>query len=137
MTAQKGRDLLVKLDITGQGSYRTVAGLRATGLSFSTETVNITTFESPEGWRELLAGAGTKSVTISGSGVFRDDRSDARIRELFFKGEHAKLQIVIPDFGTMAGPFQISALEYAGTFDGEVTHELTLNSAGVIGFTSV
>jgi TP901-1 family phage major tail protein len=68
MTAQKGKDLLLKLDESGGGSFETVAGLRATRLSFNSDTVDVTTAESAGNWRELLAGAGLRVAAISGSG---------------------------------------------------------------------
>ena len=81
MSVQSGRDLLVKVDLTGDGSFETVAGLRATRVSFNAETVDVTSLESTGGWRELLAGAGVKSASISGSGVFRDASTDERARQ--------------------------------------------------------
>lgn len=137
MAVQNGKDLLVKVDLTGDGQFETVAGLRATRISFNAETVDVTSLESTGGWRELLAGAGVKSAVISGSGVFRDANTDERARQIFFDGEVPAFQVVIPDFGVVQGPFQISALEYAGSHNGEASYELTLASAGVLTFTAL
>lgn len=137
MAVQNGRDLLIKMDMTGDGAFETVAGLRASRLSFNAETVDVTSLESEGGWRELLAGAGVRSASISGSGVFRDADTDARARQSFFDGEVPQFQVVIPDFGTVEGPFQITALEYAGSYDGEATYELTMASAGMLSFTAL
>ncbi|ABA78634.1 phage major tail protein, TP901-1 family [Rhodobacter sphaeroides] len=136
MSVQNGRDLLVKVDLTGSGGFETMAGLRATRIGFNAETVDVTSLESQGGWRELLAGAGVKSASISGSGVFRDAATDERARALFFAGEAPRFQVVIPSFGTVEGPFVISAIEYAGTHDGEATYEMTLASAGKLTFTA-
>lgn len=133
MTAQKGRDLLLKVH-NGTG-FETVAGLRATNLSYNAETVDATTQDSVGAWRELLAGAGLKSASIRGQGIFKDAASDATVRGLFFSAGIVDWQIIIPDFGTVEGPFQISALDYAGRHDGEVTFELALASAGALTFT--
>jgi TP901-1 family phage major tail protein len=137
MAAQNGKDLLIKLDMTGTGSFQTVAGLRATRITFNAETVDVTTLESPGRWRELLGGAGVRSAAISGSGVFRDQATDERARALFFAGEIPVFQVIIPDFGTVEGPFQITSLEYAGQHDGEAVYELALASAGAITFTAL
>lgn len=134
MTAQKGKDLLLKLDEAGSGTYVTVAGLRATRLSFNADAVDVTTAESAGRWRELLAGAGLRSAAIAGSGVFRDTASDASLRRIFFDGEVPSFQVVVPDFGTVTGPFQLTSLEYAGDHDGEATYELSLVSAGALTF---
>ena len=137
MPAQAGKDLLIKIDMDGLGQFQTVAGLRATRLSLNAETVDTTTLDSPGGWRELLAGAGVRSCALSGSGVFKDEPTSARVRALFFAGEMPRCQVVIPSFGTLQGPFQITAVEYAGSFDGEATYELTLASAGLVQFASM
>lgn len=136
MAAQNGKDLLVKVDLTGDGVFETMAGLRATRVSFNAEQVDVTTLESQGGWRELLAGAGVKSAAISGSGVFRDAGTDERARQIFFDGETPDFQVIIPDFGTVEGRFQVTSLEYAGAHDGEATYEVSLASAGALNFTA-
>ena len=135
MAAQKGKDLLVK--IADGASFVTVAGLRARRLSFNAETVDITHAESAGRWRELLDGAGIKRAAVSGRGLFKDAASDALMRQTFFDGAVKSYQIVIPDFGTVEGPFQISSLEFAGEHNGEVTYELSLESAGALTFAAL
>lgn len=137
MAVQNGKDVLVKVDLTGDGQFETVAGLRATRISFNAETVDVTSLESAGGWRELLAGAGVRSAQVSGAGVFRDAATDERARQIFFDGEMPEFQVIIPDFGVVEGPFQITAIEYAGSYNGEATYELTLASAGALAFTAL
>jgi TP901-1 family phage major tail protein len=137
MTAQKGRDLLLKIDTTGAGAFQTVAGLRANALSFNAESVDVTHQESAGAWRELLAGAGLKSANVRGQGIFKDAASDETIRGLFFNGTIRRWQVIVPDFGVIDGPFQITALEIAGRHDAEVTFELALESAGELTFTAM
>ncbi len=134
MAAQAGKDLLIKIDMDGAGRFETVAGLRATRVSLNAESVDVTSLDSPGGWRELLAGAGLRSAALSGNGVFKDAASDARMRSLFFAGEHPTCQVIIPSFGTLQGAFQLASIEYAGTHDGEATYEVSLASAGAITF---
>lgn len=132
MAAQKGRDLLLKIE-NGAG-YMTVAGLRSKRLSFNAQLVDATDAESAGRWRELLGGAGVQRAAVSGGGIFKDQASDALVRALFFAGTIAGWQIVIPDFGTVTGPFQIAALDYSGAHDGEVLFEIALESAGSLAF---
>ena len=134
MAVQNGKDLLIKIDIDGAGDFQTVAGLRASRISFNAETVDVTSLDSAGGWRELLGGAGMRSASLSGSGVFRDAATDARARAVFFAGEVPRFQVVIPDFGVVEGSFQITALEYAGSHDGEATYEMSMASAGALAF---
>ena len=136
MVAQKGKDLLLKVDSDGAGAFVTVAGLRSRTLAFNTETVDITHTESVGHWRELLAGAGVKSARVSGAGIFKDASSDETVRGYFFAGTIRDWQVIIPDFGTVEGLFQITALELAGQHDGEVAYELALESAGELTFTA-
>lgn len=135
MSAQKGKDLLLKVDSDGGGNFIAVAGLRARTLAFNAATVDITNTESAGEWRELLAGAGIKTARISGNGVFRDAQSDETVRGYFFDGVQRDWQVIVPDFGTVEGPFQVSTLEYAGQHDGEMTFDLALESAGQLSFT--
>ncbi len=132
MAAQKGKDLLLKI-FNGSG-YETVAGLRTKKLSFNAETVDITDAESVGRWRELLGGAAVQRASLSGSGLFKDQGSDEVIRNALFNGPILSWQIVIPAFGTVGGPFQITALDYYGEHNGEVTFDIALESAGVISF---
>lgn len=135
MTAQKGKDLLLKVDADGSGSFTTVAGLRARSLAFNAANVDITDQESAGRWRELLEGAGLKTARITGSGIFKDAASDETLRSYFFNGTIRSWRVVVPDFGTVEGPFQIASLEYGGQHDGEVTFDLGLESAGALAFT--
>ncbi len=137
MGAQNGKDLLIKVDLTGGGQFDTIAGLRATRISFNAESVDVTSLESQGGWRELLAGAGVKSAAISGSGVFKDAATDERARSIFFDGLTPDFQVIIPDFGIVQGPFQVTSLDYGGVHNGEATYELALASAGVLNFTAI
>ncbi len=137
MGAQNGKDLLIKVDMANDGQFTTLAGLRATRVSFNAETIDVTSLESQGGWRELLSGAGVRSVSISGSGVFRDADTDERARQLFFDSEAPSFQVVIPDFGIVEGPFMVTAIEYGGSHNGEATYELSLASAGNLSFTAI
>ena len=132
MTAQKGKDLLLKLH--NGSAYETVAGLRSRRLAFNAETVDITDSESAGRWRELLAGAGVQRASMTASGIFKDQASDEMVRAAFFSAALVEAQIVIPGFGIVAGPFQISALEYNGQHNGEVQFEIALESGGAVSF---
>jgi len=136
MAAQSGKDMLLKLDETGSGSFLTVAGLRARTLAFNAAIIDVTDAESAGRWRELLAGGGVKRASVSGSGIFKDQASDEAVRALFFAGTIRNWQLILPDFGTVAGPFQVTALEFRGDHAGEVTFELALESAGEMSFTA-
>ena len=135
MGAQKGRDLLIKID-NGAG-FVTVAGLRSKRIAFNAEIVDITHAESADRWRELLAGAGVRRASISGRGLFKDAASDALVRQAFFDGAVNNCQVVVPDFGSITGQFQIVSLEFSGEHNGEVTFDIALESAGALTFAAL
>jgi len=136
VAAQKGKDLLLKID-SGEGGFVTVAGLRTKRLAFNSETVDVTDADSAGRWRELLGGSGVQRASVSGAGIFKDAQSDGLIRTGFFSGAIAGWQLAIPGFGVVEGPFQVTALEYTGNHDGEVTFDIALESAGAISFEAI
>lgn len=133
MAAQRGKDILLKIE-GAPGVFTTVAGLRARTLSLNARTVDATDGDSAGRWRELLEGAGVKSAAVAGQGIFRDAASDALIREAFFDQSLRTWRLIVPDFGTLQGPFLIAALEYAGEHEGEATFAISLASAGQVTF---
>jgi TP901-1 family phage major tail protein len=133
MSAQKGKDLLLKLD-DGTGTFVAVAGLRTRRLSLNADSVDVTDAESTGRWRELLEGAGVKRASLAGTGIFKDAASDAMIRDVFFAGSLRSWQIVVPSFGIVAGLFQIVSLDYRGEHSAEVTFDIALESAGALIF---
>lgn len=137
MAAQKGKDLLLKVDSDGLGTLVSVAGLRSRSLAFNAETVDVTHAELAGHWRELLEGAGVKSARVTGSGIFKDASSDEIVRGLFFDGTIRAWQIVVPDFGSVTGAMQVTSFELTGRHDSEVTFEITLESAGQLSFAAV
>lgn len=136
MSAQAGRDMLVKIK-TETGAFTTLGGLRTKSLRLNARSIDVTDSESLDAWRELLPGAGTKSVEITGAGVFRDKASDALARQAFFDQSLTDFQFIIPDFGVIEGPFIIERLSYAGSYQGEASYELSLQSAGATTFSAL
>ena len=136
MTAQKGKDLLLKIDSDGTGVYITVAGLRTKTFTVNAETVDITTSESAGRWRELLDSAGTQHARIVGKGIFKNAASDVLIRQLAFQSVIRSWQVLVPGLGMIAGLFQVATLELSGQHLGELAFDITLESAGELNFTA-
>jgi len=143
MAAQKGLDVLMKIDISG--TKTTIGGLRSTSITLNDESVDITNKDSL-GSRTLLAGAGVNSLSISGSGVFTDSAAEVAVRTAFQAQQNTSdgtsgqtaafesFQFRIPNLGTYTGAFQITSLEYAGEYNGEATYSMSFESAGYITF---
>lgn len=135
MAGQKGRDVLIKV-LTAPDTYATVGGIRSKSISLNAETVDVTDGDSANQWRELLENAGVKSASVSGSGVFKDSTGEEKVRTHFFSQVFLDMQFIIPGFGTIAGPFQVVTLEYAGDYNGEANYSSTYESAGALTFTA-
>jgi TP901-1 family phage major tail protein len=137
MAAQKGSAMLMKV---GDGAdpevFTTIAGLRSTSLTVNNESVDVTNKDS-SGKRELLAAAGVQSISVSGSGVFTDGSSESTIKTNALADTIDNYQFLVPDFGTFTGAFQITSLEYAGEYNGEVTYSMSFESGGTITFATV
>ena len=143
MAAQKGLDVLMKIDISG--TKTTIGGLRSTSITLNDESVDITNKDSL-GTRTLLAGAGVNSLSVSGSGVFTDSAAEVAVRTAFAAQQNTSdgssaqtaafesFQFIIPNLGTYTGNFQITSLEYAGEYNGEATYSMSFESAGYITF---
>ena len=143
MAAQKGLDVLMKIDISG--TKTTIGGLRSTSITLNDESVDITNKDSL-GSRTLLAGAGVNSLSVSGSGVFTDSAAEVAVRTAFQAQQNTSdgssgqtaafesFQFIIPNLGTYTGNFQITSLEYSGEFNGEATYSMSFESAGYITF---
>lgn len=134
MSAQKGRDLLMKVEDTpGSGTFSVVGGLRATSFSLNNELID-TTHKGSAGKRTLLEGAGIQSMSLSGSGLFEDDAPFAQVRSAAESNQHLKFQIIMPGSSdrTYEGTFMITRLDYSGDYNGEVAYSLALESSGAI-----
>ena len=137
MAAQKGRSLLMKLgNAASPEVFTTIGGMRSTSISINDETVDITNKDSGTA-RTLLANGGIMSMSVSGSGVFTDSASEATLQGDMNQSALTNYQFLIPDFGTYTGQFQLTSLEYAGEYNGEVTYSFAFESSGAITFATV
>lgn len=134
MAAQLGRTLIIQLDTTGSGSYSTVGSLRTKTFKISDESVDVTTADSTNQWREILANAGIKSMEVSGSGLFADGTAENLINTLIIAGTIRNWKITHPALGTYTGAFHIDSFDGSGEYNGAFEFSLALSSAGEITF---
>lgn len=132
MSAEKGSAFLLKV---GNGAapvvYATVAGLRTTQLSVSGELVAITSKDSG-GWRDLLSGAGVRSVSVSGAGIFTGSAAETRIKGNALSGAIDDYRLSFESGETLSGRFLVTKLDYAGDYNGERSYTLSLESSGPV-----
>ena len=132
MSAEKGSAFLLKIGDGGTPpDYATVAGMRTTQMSVNGEAVNVTTKDSG-GWRELLSGAGVRSVSVAGSGIFTGSDAEARLKSNALAGLIDDYELSFESGETMRGRFLITRLDYAGDHNGERSYALNLESSGAV-----
>jgi TP901-1 family phage major tail protein len=132
MPAEKGSAFLLKV---GDGSaapvFTTVAGLRTTQLSINGDAVVITN-KGSAGWRDLLSGAGVRSVSVSGAGVFTGSAAETRIRSSAMSGVLDDYELSFESGERLKGKFMVVRLDYAGDFNGERSYTMALESSGPV-----
>jgi TP901-1 family phage major tail protein len=133
MSKQRGDLFLLKVDTTGGGAFATVAGLRSTGLNARLKPVETTNKDSG-GQRELLDGAGIQAFTLTGAGVFDSGSAHETVRSLFLARTRRDWRITRGDGSSLTAPCLVTALDFAGDYDGEETFSITLESAGSVSF---
>ena len=131
MSAQKGSAFLLKVRVDSSAVYETVAGLRTTQMSINGDPVAVTHKESG-GWRELLSGAGTRSVSVSASGIFLGSDAENQIRTFALEGTVAKYELRFEDNSVVQGRFLVQRLDYSGDYNGERTYAIQLESSGSV-----
>lgn len=132
MSAEKGSAFLLKVGDGGaQPAYATVAGMRTTQMSVNGEAVNVTCKDSA-GWRELLSGAGVRSVSVSASGIFTGSVAETRIKSNALGGLLDDYELSFESGERMRGRFLVARLDYSGDYNGERTYSLSLESSGEV-----
>jgi TP901-1 family phage major tail protein len=140
MAKQLGRALLVKIgDGEASETFSNLCGLNSKSITINNSSIDVTTPDctTPAGalWTETLAGL--KNVSVSGDGFFEDSTAEARMNSVAMGADNAcNFQIVVPDFGTYAGSFRISSVDFGGQTEGGVTYSLSLESTGAVTFTA-
>jgi TP901-1 family phage major tail protein len=132
MTAQKGSAFLLKIsDGAVPPAYQTVAGLRTTQMSINGDAVVIT-HKGSGGWRDLLSGAGSRSVSVSAAGIFLGSAAESAIRTHALAGTINHYELSFEDGARLRGSFLVQRLDYAGDFNGERNYTMQLESSGPV-----
>lgn len=140
MAKQLGRALLIKIgDGAESETFINLASMNSKSLTINNSSIDVTTPDSssPEGalWSESLGGL--KNISLSGDGFFEDSTAEARANTVAMANDNsANFEIVIPDFGTFAGAFRITSMEYGGETEGGVTYSLSMESTGACTFSA-
>ena len=140
MAKQLGRALLVKIgDGEATESFNNLCGLNSKSLTINNSAIDVTTPDctSPEGLLFTETLAGLKNISVSGDGFFEDSAAEARMNTVAMQNDNqANFEIVVPDFGTYAGAFRLTSVEFGGETEGGVTYSISLESTGAVTFTA-
>ena len=132
MAAERGSAFLLKIgDGASPPGFTTVAGLKTTQLSINGDAVAITN-KGSGGWRELLSGAGVRSVSVGASGIFTGSAAETQMKSLALSGALESYQLSFESGEQMQGEFLVTRLEYAGDFNGERNYTIALESSGEV-----
>ncbi len=132
MSAEKGSAFLLKIsDGEDPPAFATVAGMRTTQMSVNGEAVNVTSKDSG-GWRELLSGAGVRSVSVAASGIFTGSTAETRLKTNALAGTLDEYELSFESGERMRGRFLVTRLDYAGDHNGERSYALALESSGAV-----
>ena len=132
MAAEKGSAFLLKV---GNGGippvFATVAGMRTTQMSVNGEAVNVTSKDSGA-WRELLSGAGIRSVSVSAGGIFTGSAAETRVKANALAGLIDDYELSFESGERLRGRFLVTRLDYSGDYNGERNYALSLESSGAV-----
>jgi TP901-1 family phage major tail protein len=132
MGAEKGSAFLLKVGNGAQPPvFATVAGMRTTQMSVNGEAVNVTSKDSG-GWRELLSGAGVRSVSVSASGIFTGSVAEVRVKTNALSGQIDDYELSFESGERLRGRFLVTRLDYSGDYNGERNYALSLESSGAV-----
>jgi TP901-1 family phage major tail protein len=132
MGAEKGSAFLLKVGDGAQPPvYSTVAGMRTTQMQVNGEAVNVTSKESG-GWRELLSGAGVRSISVAASGIFTGSSAETRVKSNALAGLLDDYELSFESGERMRGKFLVTRLDYSGDYNGERNYTLSLESSGPV-----
>jgi TP901-1 family phage major tail protein len=132
MAAEKGSAFLLKVGNGGEPPvFATVAGMRTTQMSVNGEAVNVTSKDSG-GWRELLSGAGVRSISVAASGIFTGSAAEIRIKLNALAGQVDDYELSFESGERLRGRFLVTRLDYSGDYNGERNYALSLESSGAV-----
>ena len=137
MAVQKGSAVLIKV---GNGAspevFTTIGALRSSSITINSEQIDVTKKDSSR-VRTLLANAGIKSFSVSGSGIFDDGASHQTILTAFNATAFVNFQFLVPDYNTFTGSFQVTSIEYSGEYNDSAQYSLSFESAGAVTIATV
>ena len=133
-STKTGRSLLL---YDGLSSTTLIAAMRSTSFTIQGAAVDVTDKSSSGQYRELLAGAGVVSVSISAKGLLSGAAQTQTLVTRALSRSVDNYRIVFDNGDILEGSFQLVQFEAAGDYNGEQTYQLSFESGGSLTFTTV
>lgn len=128
-------------DGTGVMTYwHTIGGLRSKSISCNSESIDVTNDDSQE-WRKILAGAGVRSCSISGGGVFKNSRIQKSMLTHLFNNTHPTLRFVMVSAAGLptdyfSSSWKVATVDKSGEYNGEANYSMSFESADEVTYTA-
>jgi TP901-1 family phage major tail protein len=112
--------------------YKTIGGLRSSSLSFNADAIDVSNHGSNQ-WKNLKSGAGMRSVSVSGSGVYTNASNYRAMENSAIANSLVSLAFLDIDAGRIySGSFKITSIEASGEYDGEAAFSMSADSSGTV-----
>ena len=138
MAKFKGLDLIieVKTATTPAVVWTKIAGMTQTGFTINDESVDVTDKDS-DGWREMLEGAGIRSMSLTASGYHSTaTTSHEFLMDAILNGTFVECRLK-RGFGDMfEGVFQLTSTGGSGAHNDAESAEFSFESSGAIDYTA-
>jgi predicted secreted protein len=113
-------------------AYKTIGGLRTSSASMTIDEVDVSNHGSNQ-WKNLKAGAGMRSMSISGSGVYTNAANYRAMENAALQNALQSLAFLDLDGGRIySGSFKVGSIEASGEYDGEASFSMSANSSGSV-----
>jgi len=128
-TGFAGLDFVLKVgDSQSPEIYTTLSAMRETSCSLNFSPIEITNKGSAFA-RELLDGAGVKSMQITAAGVFEDSTVYETLRGYKDAQTIKNYDMVLPNGDVIRGRYKVTGLQLTGNHDDAFAYSLTLESS--------
>jgi TP901-1 family phage major tail protein len=122
-------DTITALAIT---VFKTIGGLRTHSMNFGSEAIDGTNYGSSQ-WKKIIDGAGIRSMSVSGDGVFNDDANFEALQDAALANTNVDLVFVDVSSGVIfLGEFKVTSFELGAAHDAEGTYSMSAESSGAV-----
>jgi TP901-1 family phage major tail protein len=136
MPTSAGRNLLMALGTGSPLTYATIASATSNDITFSDTEVDKTTMDDA-GQRQLHAGAGVRSATMSIEGLFSDAAGQAALITAVGAGTHVALRLQdTTNSLSFTGIYQITSFTLTGAEGDMQKFSASFASAGAVTVTN-